>query len=175
MDYRYYGYFQTFNSLIIETQIIVTLIGFLAVFFIFWFNHQYNIGTKNKTEELKKNDAIVLKIATIAFIFILLIGVSIVINNTSFLYLRPYTLESIVRLTNTTNPIIPSDIQDTLTSQHLSFSYWTLFSFIYIAILLFSIDVIGIFTTRIKKLDNKQKNKIKGKNDEKNIRKKGGK
>ena len=160
----YYGYFPTFDFLGIETYIVATLIGFIAIFFIFWFNHKYNIATKNKQKDLDSTDKMTLFIATLVFIGIMLFGITIIIGNSSTLYSVPKFLE--YRLVEEVNKTIPPNIVETFKFHHTSFTLWTLFSFIYILALMFSLDIFNIFTFSIKE---KQKEDIKKK--KKNVKK----
>ena len=124
----YYGYFTTFNFLVIEVQLIATLIGFEGIFFIFWFNHKYNTATKNKTEIISKEDKFKLSITTTIFIGIMLIGMMILIRNMNILFNDPVSLEYFSTLSE--NIIeIPTHIVNNLEFGHTLFTLWTFFSF----------------------------------------------
>jgi len=169
----YYGYFPTFNSLAVETQIIVTLIGFIAIFFIFWFNHRYNIATKNKTKELSKEDKTTLIVATLVFIGIMLLGMAIVIDNSNTLSIKPYLLEQ--QIAEEGNTTISPSLVEKLESHHTWFTRWTIFSFFYILALIFSLDIVNIFTIvvkeEMKEPKGKKKNEKKIKTGKKNVKK----
>jgi hypothetical protein len=151
----YYGYLQTFNSIIIETQIIATLNGFIGVFFIFWFNHRYDIVTKNKTKKISYNNKFKLSIATIIFIGIILFGISMLIGNLNTLRTDTIILENL-SAQNKKIIEIPIYIVKNLDDIHTFFSLWAFFSFIYIVALIFSLD---IFNFEVKKTKKKQKTK----------------
>lgn len=171
----YYGYFQTFNFLVVESQLIATLIGFESIFFIFWFNHKYNPATKNKAKELTEDDKLKLSIATTIFIGIMLFGMIILIGNLGTLYREPIFLENL--FVQTENLIeIPTHIVEHLDFSHTLFTLWTFFSFIYIVALILSLDIFEFeIKEETKKKQKGRKIRFVKKNTRKNRKLSGGK
>ena len=151
----YYGYFTTFNFLVVEVQLIATLIGFEAIFFIFWFNHKYNTATKNKTKKISKEEKFKLSIITTIFIGIMLVGMMILIGNMNVLFNVPVSLENFSAQSE--NIIeIPIHIVDNLDFVHTLFTLWTLSSFIYIVALILSLDIFEFEITEVEKKPRKR-------------------
>ena len=156
----YYGYFPTFNFLVVETQIIVTFIGFAAVFFIFWYNSKYRIATSYGKEKLTKEDTFELVIATIIFLVIIFIGIIVVINNASILTTVPLLVEEAVA----ENPSVPlpdfiNDRLNSLDFAHKIFLLWMFASFIYLAVLTLRLDIFDMFVEEKDATKTEQKEK----------------
>ena len=170
----YYGYFPTFDFLVIETYIIATLIGFIAIFFIFWFSHKYNTVTKNKTKKISDDDKFKLSITTIIFMGIILFGMILLIGNLDTLHREPASLENLsIQTENIVT--IPKHIENNLNFIHTLFKLWTIFSFIYIVALIFSLDIFEFEIKKEPKKEVKKKTKLVKKNVRKNKKSTGGK
>lgn len=169
----YYGYFPTFNFLVIETYIIVTLIGFIGIFFIFWYKNIYEseLRTSKGREKNKKSKILktrrILATGAIAFFLITYFGFFIILENTSTLKTRPSLLEEL----NSQNKSMPSYIEEKLNSTHNNFVIWVFVSLFYIMILI--LTTLDIFKENDKeiKVKKRKEKKIDKKSDKINVRK----
>jgi len=168
----YYGYFPTFNSLIVETQIIVTLIGFLAVIFIFWYRHIYETempkGRKNtkQYEEQSKNTQKKLTVVTFGFFLITVFGIFILLDNISTLQTLPYTFENLTAQ----NKPIPDFYWNRLDSRHQNFIIWIFSTLFYFMIL--TLTTLDVFKEEVKKESiTKKEEKKKIKSEGENVQK----
>ncbi len=170
-----FGYFETFNFLIVESQIIATLIGFEAILFIFWYREKIKIKTLNGKKKFTKKDKNTLKIIAIIFLWIILMGCSILIEHADTLYQLPLAFEDL----QIDYSSMPYAVKERLDSSHQSFIIWTILSFLYIGFLIISLDVFDFLKSRTKIELSRGKNKTntmkKKENVNKNKKSSGGK
>jgi len=164
----YYGYFQTFNFLIVEAQLIATLIGFQAILFIFWYREKSKRKALNGKKQLTKKEKKPLKLVAIVFLWIILMGCSILIEHADTLYQLPKTIEEVLAH----NMSIPYAVEDRLDSSHESFIFWTILSFVYIGFLVISLDIFDFLKNHTKIEQTKEKKKTNVKKKKRNVKKK---
>jgi predicted membrane protein len=170
----YYGYFPTFNFLTIETQLIATLIGLLAIIFIFWFRFIYDVEIpKEEIKDIKKFEKLTniqkknlkrtqrkLTAGALGFLILAYSGIYIIVDDAEILYSTPTETEYIIVQNKSISSNFSQKLNDTLYSAHIRFIGWTLVSFFYAVFLITtSLDVITEPTVE----KEKKKRKTKGK------------
>ena len=155
----YYGYFSTFNFLVVEAQLVATLIGFETIFFIFWYKEKYKRMILYGKKELEKKNKFWLAIGTILFIWIIFFGSVFLISCMETLHDAPFEIEILISQGKEID-----DILNELNELHTIFVFWTFISSIYIVVLILSLDVFSLF--KMPMIDEKKKSE-RGKKEEK--------
>jgi hypothetical protein len=162
----YYGYFPTFNFLAIEVQLVAVLIGFEALFFIFWYKEKYKRMTRYGKKELEWKDKIILIVASIIFLWITFLGTFFLINCSNALYEFPIKIEILISEGKEIDYILKE-----LSGLHTTFVFWTVISSFYVVLLMLLLDVFPLLINQYIKMKNniikiqKKDKKRNGKNN----------